>query len=98
MADDVNKQIASRWKPGQSGNPAGRPAGSRSKFSEAFVTDFMADWQEHGQAVLAQVRMNDPSTYIRVAAVLVPKEMRLEVEQKAPGGLDPDAYAAVRPL
>ena len=72
--------------------------GTRSKFSEAFVADFMADWQEHGPAVLAQVRMNDPSTYIRVAAVLVPKEMRLEVEQKTPGGLEPDAYAALRRL
>jgi len=50
----------------------------RNKFSEEFVTDFMADWQEHGTSVLAQVRMNDPATYLRVAAVLVPKEMRLE--------------------
>ena len=72
--------------------------GTRSKFSEAFVTDFMADWKEHGPAVLEQVRKNDPSTYIRVAAILVPKEMRVEVEQKAPGGLDADAYAALRRL
>jgi hypothetical protein len=43
------------------------------------------------------VRKN-PSTYIRVAALLVPKEMRLEVEQKTPGGLDADAYAALRRL
>ena len=98
MEDGVNKQVASRWKPGQSGNPLGRPAGSRSKFSEAFVTDFMADGREHGPDVLQRVRMTDPSTYLRVAAVLVPKEMRLEVEQKTPGGLEPDAYAALRRL
>ena len=92
------QEVSTKWKPGQSGNPLGRPVGVRNKFSEEFVTDFMADWQEHGTSVLAQVRMNDPATYLRVAAVLVPKEMRLEVEQKTPGGLEPDAYAALRRL
>ena len=48
--------------------------------------------------MLEKVRINDPSTYLRVAAILVPKEMRLEVEQKNPGGLDADAYAALRRL
>lgn len=27
------------WKPGESGNPAGRPVGARNKFSELFVRD-----------------------------------------------------------
>ena len=95
---DATRDSRGRWLKGVPVPGAGRPVGTRSKFSEAFVTDFMADWKEHGPAVLAQVRMNDPSTYIRVAAVLVPKEMRLEVEQKTPGGLEPDAYAALRRL
>jgi hypothetical protein len=34
--------------------------------------------------VLEKVRVNDPATYLRVAAILVPKEMRLKVEQKEP--------------
>ena len=76
---------------------AGRPR-QRSKFSEAFVADFMADWREHGPAVLERVRTNNPSTYIRVAAILVPKELNVSVEQKAPGGLDADSYAALRRL
>src|SRR5215471_251831 len=95
---DATRDSRGRWLKGVPAPGAGRPAGTRSKFSEAFVTDFMADWQEHGAAVLEQVRKNDPSTYIRVAALLVPKEMRLEVEQKTPGGLEPDAYAALRRL
>ena len=45
--------------------PSGRPVGSRSKFSEAMVADFAADWNEHGAGVLERVRMPDPATYLR---------------------------------
>src|SRR6516165_9527413 len=75
-------------KPGEVRNPVGRPIGSRSKFSEAMVADFLADWHEHGTDVLARVRMTEPATYLRGAAVLVPKEMKVEVKQDAPGNLD----------
>jgi hypothetical protein len=75
-------------EPGEVRNPVGRPIGSRSKFSEAMVADFLADWHEHGTDVLARVRMTEPATYLRVAAVLVPKEMKVEVKQDAPGNLD----------
>lgn len=80
------------WKPGQVSNPRGRPIGSRSKFSEAMVSDFLADWHEHGTDVLARVRMTDPGAYLRVAAVLVPKEMNVSVEQRTPAGLDADDW------
>jgi hypothetical protein len=105
MTEDVKKQEQTgqivardergRWLKGTVVPGGGRPPASRSKFSEGFVADFAADWKEHGAAVLEKVRINDPSTYLRVAAILVPKEMRLEVEQKNPGGLDADAYAAL---
>jgi hypothetical protein len=37
------------------------------------VADLAADWNEHGAAVPERVRMTDPATYLRVAAVLVPQ-------------------------
>jgi hypothetical protein len=87
--------VSTRWKPGQSGNPLGRPVGVRNKFSEEFVTDFMADWQEHGNSVLERVRKEDPSAYLRVAAVLVPKEMNVAVEQRS-GPMDSEAMRKLR--
>jgi|SRR6516162_9603462 hypothetical protein len=71
-------------KPGEVRNPVG----SRSKFSEAMVADFLADWHQHGTDVLEQVRKKDPATYLRVAAVLVPKELRVDAKQETPGNLD----------
>lgn len=58
-------------------NPAGRPKGSRNKLAESFVADMLADWEVSGAAAIQQVRINDPSTYLRVVAGLVPKEFSL---------------------
>ena len=63
---------------GRSGNPAGRPKGARNRFSEALVTDFADDWQEHGAGVIAQVRHQDPVAYLSIATRLVPKEFLIE--------------------
>jgi hypothetical protein len=91
----VTAHLMPAWQPGQGGNPAGRPPGSRSKFSEAMVSDFL-DWHEHGTDVLARVRATEPATYLRVAAVLVPKELNVAFEQRAPGNLEPEAWATLR--
>lgn len=66
------------WKKGEIANAKGRPKGSRHKFSQAFCHDVLKDWQEHGPAVMAKVRENDPSTYLRVVSSLIPKTFALD--------------------
>lgn len=84
------------WKPGQSGNPAGRPVGARSKFSEMAVANLLDDWATHGTTVLAKVRKDDPSTYLRVAFSIIPKDVQIAIENRGP--MDSDEMRGVRRL
>jgi hypothetical protein len=58
-----------------SGNPAGRPKGPRNKLSEEFLSILCADFEEHGAVAMVTMRENDPSSYVKVVAGLVPKDM-----------------------
>lgn len=71
------------WTKGQSGNPAGRPKGSRNKFAEEFIADYLADWEKHGKAALAKCRKVDVATYVRVAATLLPKDFNITTKMDA---------------
>ena len=62
---------------GQSGNPAGRPKGSRNKLSEDFIAALYDDFQNHGSAAIAACRAEKPDVYVRVIASLLPKDVNL---------------------
>lgn len=68
---------ATRWAPGQSGNPRGRPKGSRNKLAEAFIGALMSDFEEHGEAVIADVRRNDPVAYLAIISRVIPRTLTL---------------------
>ena len=67
--------LKAAWKPGQSGNPAGRSKGSRNKLKDAFLRDLAEAWEKNGRAVIEQVIKNDPAAFIRVVAGLLPREV-----------------------
>ena len=67
------------FKPGESGNPAGRPKGSRNKLGEAFIADLHEDWSENGKAALVACREQNPAAYVKVVASLLPKDVNINV-------------------
>lgn len=67
------------WKPGQSGNPKGRPKGSKQKLAEDFLSALHDDFKEHGQEAIKRLRAEDNSTYCRILAGIVPKDVSVEV-------------------
>lgn len=62
------------WKPGQSGNPAGRPRGARSKLSELTLQKLLADFEANGDQVIQEVRRKSPSNYLAAVVSLLPKQ------------------------
>ena len=66
------------WKPGQSGNPAGRPLGSRNAIEGAFLTDLLAEYKAGGRAAIVAMREANPSDFVKMIASLLPKQMEVK--------------------
>src|SRR6516165_6470112 len=74
----LNGRINGRFAKGFSGNPGGSPEATRRAFNKRFLLDLAEDWQQHGREVFKRVRRESPAAYLKVCAMLVPKEMQIE--------------------
>jgi hypothetical protein len=74
------KQNNHLFKVGQSGNPAGRPRGSRNRLAEAFIQALAQDFEAHGAEAIAECRVKHPGKYLSVVAQILPKEIDLAIE------------------
>jgi len=63
--------VSRRW-------PQQRPKGAHNKLGEEFLTQLCDDFEAHGAAVIERVRQEDPATYIRVIASLVPRDIKID--------------------
>jgi hypothetical protein len=70
-------QTAPAWKPGQSGNPGGKPVSARNRLTTRFLYDLAADFEAHGKAAIVKCREEKPDVYIKAIAALCPKEIEV---------------------
>jgi hypothetical protein len=61
------------FRPGQSGNPGGKPIGARNRLEAEFLNDLAEDYRQHGKAAIQLLFEKDPAAYLRIVASLVPK-------------------------
>src|SRR5215831_6743346 len=58
--------------------PTGRLRGSRNKLSEAVICALLRDFSKHGEKAIAKVRRDHPGIYLKVLALLIPRQDKLE--------------------
>jgi hypothetical protein len=86
-----NPNPATRFTPGVSGNPGGKPVNARNALTASFLKALAADFEAHGAEAIESARTDDPVGYVRVVASLLPKEF---VVERPLEGLSDDELAA----
>jgi hypothetical protein len=72
------KRINGKFAPGWSGNPGGSLEATRRSFNKDFLLALAADFKKHGAAAIERVRKTQPAVYMKICALLVPREMQIE--------------------
>ena len=67
------------FKPGQSGNPAGRPVGSKSRLTENILFDLAEFYEKEGKDLIRRVRDENPAALLQGLLKLIPKDISLNV-------------------
>lgn len=80
MSDHKLPPVETRFKPGQSGNPGGKPKHARNQLQVSFLNALARDFDDHGKDAIERARIEDPVGYMKVCASLMPKQ----VEQSQP--------------
>jgi Family of unknown function (DUF5681) len=73
-----------QFKKGQSGNPKGRPKGSKNLLTNASVIMMLEHFAENGEAAMNVAFREKPSDYVRTMVALVSRLMTNEAMQEAP--------------
>jgi Phage integrase family len=69
------------FEPGRSGNPAGGPVGSRHRqqLNGEFIAALLRDFRHGGPKAIERVRRTQPAAYLKILALLVPREHKVHV-------------------
>jgi len=97
----VPKRINGKFAPGWSGNPGGSLEATRRSFNKDFLLALAADFKKHGAAAIEKVRKTQPAAYMKICALLVPREMQIErsgtIKQMSDEQIE-EAIAAIRAM
>jgi hypothetical protein len=69
---------AMTFKPGVSGNPLGNRHHSRHLLNQEFIQALLLHFRQHGKKAIEKVAREHPASYLKILALLVPREHKVE--------------------
>jgi hypothetical protein len=82
-------------KGGRGGNPGGSLEATRRSFNKDFLLALAADFKQHGASAIEKVRKQQPAAYMKICALLVPKELKVETTGRIEQLTDEQLDAAI---
>src|SRR5262245_48497529 len=88
------------FQPGQSGNPSGGRPGSRHRqqLNGEFIAALLRDFRQGGPKAIERVRRTQPAAYLKILALLVPREHKVEHRNLLKEMTDEELEAAIEAL
>jgi 2-oxoglutarate dehydrogenase complex dehydrogenase (E1) component-like enzyme len=80
------------------GNPGGSLEATRRSFNKDFLLALAADFKKHGAAAIEKLRKQQPAAYVKICALLVPREMKVEYSNAIKGLTDEQLDAMIEHL
>ena|SRR6516165_9837744 len=75
-AADMERKMT--FQQGVSGNPHGNRHRTRHLLNQEFMQALLLHFRQHGKKAIEKVARNQPGVYLKILALLVPREMKLE--------------------
>src|SRR5215470_4495957 len=66
------------FQQGVSGNPHGNRHRTRHLLNQEFMQALLLHFRQHGKKAIEKVARNHPAVYVKILALLVPREMQIE--------------------
>src|SRR5215475_4304318 len=82
---------------GRSGNPAGGPVGPRHRqqLNGEFIAALLRDFRHGGPKAIERVRRTQPAAYLKILALLMPREHKVEHRNPVKDMTDEELEAAI---
>src|SRR4029453_16814197 len=74
----ADMESAMTFRQGVSGNPHGNRHRTRHLLNQEFMQALLLNFRHEGKKAIEKVARNQPAAYLKILALLVPRELKLE--------------------